>query len=468
MRWSLLLLVGCTPFSAPELGPLEVERSGARGPDVVRVATWNIETVGDPGTAEYDAALSILTRLDADVVSINEIADAWDEPNAAALAEQAGYDWVIMGEQLFGSDRNAVFSRLPLIGADVLTAPVISGDSRANDITRAFVTVTVDTGGGPLEVVSMHWKSGWDDSDELRRVFESRRAAQLVHDSHPQVFAGDWNDDLRDGADWPVSFDWLPSGTPSSFWVGFDLWAELQGPGLANDPFQPLLDAGLDILDARQRSGTDLTRPVSGRRLDYIAVNTQVEVIDTEVYDCRDEGLPGLSYPGAPVESWVCGQAADHLPVVADIRMASASVPADELGPGDLVITEVLPNPEDCSDDTGEWIEIRNTTSVPVDLSGLEVRDASGHVGVVTGRTLEAGGIAVLGRGDTPCGIDADGVYAQSVSLNNGGDTIELVAGQVIDGFVYASAPAGRSWVIDGDGACLSMPTPGAADTGCP
>ena len=40
----------------------------------VRVATWNIESVGAPGSSEYSASLDVLARIAADVVALNEIA----------------------------------------------------------------------------------------------------------------------------------------------------------------------------------------------------------------------------------------------------------------------------------------------------------------------------------------------------------------------------------------------------------
>ena len=80
----------------------------------LRVATWNIETAGSPGSSEYNAALGVLGRIDADVVALNEIASAADASNLEALAADAGYTSLAYNSgAAFGSDRNAILSKHP-------------------------------------------------------------------------------------------------------------------------------------------------------------------------------------------------------------------------------------------------------------------------------------------------------------------------------------------------------------------
>lgn len=55
----------------------------------------------------------------------------------------------------------------------------------------------------------------------------------------------------------------------------------------------------------------------------------------------------------------------------------------DELGEGDLVITEVMYNPAFCTDANCEWIEIYNASGSSVDLLGLtiiDIGDSSGQI----------------------------------------------------------------------------------------
>ena len=86
----------------------------------VRVATWNIETVGAPGSTEYEAALNVLNRIDADIVAVNEVASSADSANLSALAADAGYASVVVpSSNPFGADRNAILTDLPVLSSIV-------------------------------------------------------------------------------------------------------------------------------------------------------------------------------------------------------------------------------------------------------------------------------------------------------------------------------------------------------------
>ncbi|MFH1631648.1 MAG: lamin tail domain-containing protein [bacterium] len=92
--------------------------------------------------------------------------------------------------------------------------------------------------------------------------------------------------------------------------------------------------------------------------------------------------------------------------------------------PGDLLISEIVSNPEDGV----EWIEIMNPGTEATDMSGWTVRDATGKATGLTSESLGPNGYFVI---DDPSG-----------QLNNGGDTVELVdpSGNVIDSVEYGTA----------------------------
>jgi hypothetical protein len=81
----------------------------------VRIAAWNIDTVGDPDVlepVEYEAALAILLRIDADIVALNQIAGDDDGFHLRALATEAGSGHVVVPESNpLGAQRNAIISR---------------------------------------------------------------------------------------------------------------------------------------------------------------------------------------------------------------------------------------------------------------------------------------------------------------------------------------------------------------------
>ena len=114
-----------------------------------------------------------------------------------------------------------------------------------------------------------------------------------------------------------------------------------------------------------------------------------------------------------------------------------------DLSAGDLVITELMPNPDACGDrdNAGEYIEVYNASGMSVDLNCLELTDGGDHYGFVEESTVVgAGAYAVLQRrGDEYCydaavasAGAATAVYRKKVSLNNTEDSITLSYGDVV------------------------------------
>ena len=100
----------------------------------LRVVTWNLETVGTPGSAPYQAVAAVLGRIDAEVVAIQEVASATDARNLQALARQLGYPYVeIPPGGPFGALRNALLSDFPITRSTLWTAALLSGDGLRND-----------------------------------------------------------------------------------------------------------------------------------------------------------------------------------------------------------------------------------------------------------------------------------------------------------------------------------------------
>lgn len=98
-------------------------------------------------------------------------------------------------------------------------------------------------------------------------------------------------------------------------------------------------------------------------------------------------------------------------------------------------IVDLLPNP--VGDDlTGEEIAVRNSGTAPVDLTGWQLRDLAGNVWQLSG-AIAPGELVNFRR------------ERQQMSLNNDGDTVELVAadGTVIDSVRYGRAVEGARMV---------------------
>lgn len=157
---------------------------------------------------------------------------------------------------------------------------------------------------------------------------------------------------------------------------------------------------------------------------------------------------------------------------------------------GDVVITEIMQNPNAVSDNAGEWFELYNTTGSPVDLQGwvLNDSDSSETHTIATSLIIPAGGYIVLGNNAdtlTNGGVTIDYEYGGSYFLGNGADDILLdCSGTTIDVVAWDGGPnfpdpTGASMNLNptaldatsndtGSNWCEATMTYGAGDLGTP
>ena len=81
--------------------------------------------------------------------------------------------------------------------------------------------------------------------------------------------------------------------------------------------------------------------------------------------------------PTSATANWI----STNNPTPGEVNTASGS---NNLIPGDLIITEAMPNPWPSDDNAtwpgGEWVEILNTGNADIDLTGYSIEDAAGNV----------------------------------------------------------------------------------------
>ena len=89
--------------------------------------------------------------------------------------------------------------------------------------------------------------------------------------------------------------------------------------------------------------------------------------------------ISGKSYeqdPSSATANWI----ATNNPTPGDVNTATGS---NTLIPGDLIMTEVMANPWPSFDNAtwpgGEWVEILNTGTADIDLTGYSIEDAAGN-----------------------------------------------------------------------------------------
>ncbi len=318
----------------------------------VRVATWNIESVGEPGSGQYRAAALVLNRVGADVVAINEVNGNVEAGYLETLASETGYEHVVVPTtNPFGSLRNGFISRLPLRETVIHTSGSISGDGSANDLTRLIIEVVVDVPDTPIDLtlVTNHLKASTTNADEFRRACEAARFEQVVADlagsREAFVILGDMNAVVTGPPGVPNPFVELPTGLPQSFRLGLDLREVLyREGGIINDPFHYMgrwNGPATTVLDARQMDGFQGTH-VSGRRIDYILASHRLSgaCAPAEVYDSADEQRGGgLPKYGDPLPPGISAAASDHLIVFADLvvpRREGSHADRDGDGDADL------------------------------------------------------------------------------------------------------------------------------------
>lgn len=154
--------------------------------------------------------------------------------------------------------------------------------------------------------------------------------------------------------------------------------------------------------------------------------------------------------------------------------------------PAEIVINEIMQDPESVSDSAGEWFELYNASTSDLDLLGCIIRDNGNNSHTISSSLIiPAAGLAVLARnGDSALNgnITPDYVYGTNFTLGNSDDEVIITCcGEVIDEVLYDGGlsfpdPAGASISLaspDLDNSlglnwCISSSVFGAGDLGTP
>ncbi len=207
-------------------------------------------------------------------------------------------------------------------------------------------------------------------------------------------------------------------------------------------------------------AGETLTlREAAGAVVDSVAAGAGWPAGNAEQRASMERGAAGgwVTHAGA-----AAGSDADGAPLAGTPRGPnSAWLPTPTPAPllTTLLINEFLPNPEAGGE---EFVELINTGSAPVDLSGWRLDDRAGGsrpFEIAAGTWLAPGALLALYR------------EATGVALNNGGDSVRLLApdGRLVDECVYGGAArAGVSWARVPDGGAWTSqgaPSPGGSNS---
>lgn len=143
----------------------------------------------------------------------------------------------------------------------------------------------------------------------------------------------------------------------------------------------------------------------------------------------------------------------------ATANQATTTGGALPVGPGDLVINEIMANPDLASDTYAEWLELYNATDHAIDLQGLIFRHEANDPAAVhlidASVVVAAHGMVVIGKDDDVTrngGVSVAYVYPPDIGFTNTGDylAIERADGTIVDHVFWAAdAPLGAAWSLD-------------------
>ncbi len=135
----------------------------------------------------------------------------------------------------------------------------------------------------------------------------------------------------------------------------------------------------------------------------------------------------------------------------------SSQRPAMTPAAGEIVINEIMMDPAGVADTSGEWFELCNITSRPLDLQGLAIRTASQFVRLAAtgGVIVQPGAFLVLCRNGDPAvngQVAAGYTYGSGISLPNSGGSLTVAQfgtngmdGAVIDTVQWTASTSGKS-----------------------
>jgi len=122
-----------------------------------------------------------------------------------------------------------------------------------------------------------------------------------------------------------------------------------------------------------------------------------------------------------------------------------------ELVAGNLLLTEVMADPDKISDTYGEWIEIYNNATFPININGLIVKVGTKSYSVTVNHEMQAGEYVFLCK-DAQGGAGALVYYGSALSLVNTSGSVQLLSSDgvtEIASMTYTTTTTGASLSLD-------------------
>lgn len=116
---------------------------------------------------------------------------------------------------------------------------------------------------------------------------------------------------------------------------------------------------------------------------------------------------------------------------------------------GDLIVTEIMIDPDAINDATGEWVELWNPTNETWDLSGCVLESDPEEAHTINRSLVVAPGRRIVVARSADPGFTPDYVYS-GIVLSNDADAFALLCGgDFIDLVTWDDSTTGESWSLD-------------------
>lgn len=185
----------------------------------------------------------------------------------------------------------------------------------------------------------------------------------------------------------------------------------------------PVGDYSSELLPGWQltRSGAAGSQPIAAELVSTNPLDFSIRTgeLTTVTYQFRTTG--GAPPPGSDGE----------------VRVA---IEVDGQGAPRLLFSELMKNPQILPDADGEWLELVNGGTQPMDLDGCELRRDEQKLPLDGGFTIAPGGYLTFANGDAP-GFTPDVLYSGITLPNSGAFTLAVACGgAVLDQVLIESA----------------------------
>jgi len=151
--------------------------------------------------------------------------------------------------------------------------------------------------------------------------------------------------------------------------------------------------------------------------------------------------------------------------VVVGLGLSTAVRAQSTPGLGDLVINEIMYNP-DGAEPGEEWFEVRNTTGVNLDIGNCVISSLNDTDHTISpGTSIPPHSYFVFGRSSSIPGVSVDYAYGTSgsIRLNNSNDSITITCGStVIDTVTYGTS---SPWPSNVNGTSIAFGLPSGGST---